>query len=217
MYGLPGGEVTIFNLQCYDGGGFSGFCHFRGLRGWGLKTFLGRGQAEVMRWFKVCEFNLCSACLLALAVELAGCRWLLGVQMISMLGSPKWDMLAFIRAMAALHQADIKMDIGVSCYFSKFFWNEVKGAYGLSIRSKCGIEDPGPRGYVRSRFDNNRRPNELLIGRMSSEDYQDYCSKNEAKHELWDKLEVRNAALLGEEDLSYEMMEFVVGEDSDVE
>jgi hypothetical protein len=62
----------------------------------------------------------------------------------------------------------------------------------------------------------SRRPNEMLIGRMSSEEYRDYCCKHKAKHELWDKLEVRNAALLGEEDLSYEMMEFVVGEDFDV-
>jgi hypothetical protein len=211
-----GAEVTLYNVQCYIGGGFSGSCKFLGMRGWSLKSFLGPGQARAIRRLKVCEFNLCLDCLMALAVELSGCRWLLGVQLISQLGAPKWDMLAFIRAMAVMHQADIKMDIGVSCYFSKFFWNEVKAAYGLSIRSTCDIEDPGPKGYVRSSLDTDRRPNELLIGRMSSEDYQDYCSKNEAKHELWDKLEVRNAALLGEEDLSYEMMEFVVGEDFDV-
>ena len=214
MYGLrDGAEVTIFNVQCYTEGGFSGSCQFRGMRGWGLKTFLEPGQARVVRWLKVCEFNLCLDCLLALAVELAGCRWLLGVQMISQLGSPKWDMLAFIRALTVMHREELKMVISVSCYFKNPFWNEVKEAYGLSIDSKCDIEDPGPRGYVRDRYHINRAPNEQLIGRMSSDGYKDYCRELKAKHELWDKLEVRNAALLGEEDLSYEMMEFVVGED----
>ena len=207
-------EAVLHNVSCYEGCGYSGSCLNSVKAGWVKRSFFEGMRPWQVKWIKFVEFMLCINCFKALAFEIAeDCPDVFGVELVSALGMPEQQAWTFIRELATVFRGPAKLQVNVPCFIEPVTWAKLKESYGLSSRSECETVSQGPRGYDRSPEMRDLQPDEARRAELSVLDFEVYQARIEAKSKLWDKLELRNAALLGNVPLTPEMDDFVVDED----
>ena len=165
-----------------------------------------------VRWIKFVQFMLCDNCIKGLAYDIASkCgTHVFGVEFISALGMPERQAMIFVRELTAVMRHNTRLQVRLPCFIQDDVWAEMIEAYDLSQSSRRETVDPGPGGHQRTQaMTQSLLVDRSILDTMSALDFDDYKLELEDRRQLWEMLELRNAATSGTVRLTLAMERFV--------